>query len=48
MTTPPQVQIFYNPPPSISISFPANGATYIQGQAVSAVYSCAPREKAPA
>ena len=36
----PEVQISYNPPPSIAIAFPANGATYSQGQAISAVYSC--------
>ncbi len=28
--------------PTISITTPANGATYTQGQAVTAVYSCAP------
>ena len=31
-------------PPSISIVAPMNGATYTQGQAVTAVYSCTPRE----
>ena len=36
----PQIQIAYNPPPSIGIAAPANGATYTQGQAISAVYSC--------
>jgi hypothetical protein len=40
VTNPPQVQIAYNPPPSIAISSPADSATYIQGQALSAVYSC--------
>jgi Glycine rich protein len=29
-------------PPSISITSPANGTTYTQGQAVTAIYSCAP------
>ena len=29
-----------DPPPSIAISYPANGATYTQGQAISAVYFC--------
>ncbi len=46
VTTPPQVQITYNPPPSIAISFPADSATYSQGQAVSAVYSCSAGEGA--
>ena len=36
----PEIQITYNPPPSIGISFPVNGATYTRGQAISAVYSC--------
>ena len=31
-------------PPTISISSPANGATFTQNQAVSAIYSCAPGE----
>jgi glycine rich protein len=34
------VQISYNPPPSISIATPTNGATYTQGQSVAASYSC--------
>jgi hypothetical protein len=29
-------------PPSISITTPTNGATYTQGQAVTAIYSCTP------
>jgi hypothetical protein len=29
-------------PPSISITSPANGATFTQGQAVTAIYSCTP------
>jgi hypothetical protein len=36
----PKVEITYYPPPSVSISSPENGATYQQGQAVSAIYSC--------
>jgi hypothetical protein len=36
----PRVEITYNPPPSIAITAPANGASYTQGQAVSAVYAC--------
>ena len=32
--------LFVAPPPSIAITSPANGATYIQGQAVTAGYSC--------
>ncbi len=40
LATEPELRISYNPPPSISIAFPANGATYTRGQAVSAVYSC--------
>ncbi len=39
-TSQPQIQISYNPPPSVAVSFPANGATYTQGEAVSAVYFC--------
>jgi hypothetical protein len=47
LATAPQVQISYSlTPPSISIAFPVNGATYTQGQAVSAVYSCTPHEGA--
>jgi hypothetical protein len=41
----PQIQITYTPvPPSISIASPTNGATYTQGQAVTAIYSCTPPE----
>ncbi len=37
---PPQVQITYTSPPSIEVASPADGATYTQGQAVTATYSC--------
>ena len=41
--TPPQVEITYTlVPPSIAIVSPASGATYNQGQAVTASYSCTP------
>lgn len=43
--TPPQVEITYTlVPPSIAIVSPASGATYNQGQAVTASYSCTPPE----
>ncbi len=32
---------FVNPPPTVSISAPSNGATYTEGQSVAATYSCA-------
>jgi Glycine rich protein len=41
--TQPQVRVTYTqPPPSIAISAPVDGATYTQGQAVAAIYACAP------
>jgi glycine rich protein len=41
----PKIEITYTPvPPSISITSPTNGATYTQGQAVTAIYSCTPPE----
>jgi hypothetical protein len=41
----PVIEISYVPvPPSISIVSPAEGATYTQGQAVTAIYSCSPPE----
>lgn len=46
LATEPEVQISYNPPPSIMVAFPVNGATYTRGQAVSAVYSCTAGEGA--
>ena len=37
----PEIQITYTPvPPSISIIAPTSGATYTEGQAVTAVYTC--------
>ncbi len=42
----PKVQITYTPPPSISISSPGDGATFVKGQAVTAVYSCTASEGA--
>jgi hypothetical protein len=42
----PLVEITWYPPPTISFVAPANGATYTQGQAVSANYSCIPGEGA--
>lgn len=36
------VQISYNPPPTVTITNPVNGATFTQGQAVKADYSCTP------
>jgi hypothetical protein len=44
LLTEPEIQITYNPPPSIGIVAPANGATYTQGQALSAIFSCTPGE----
>jgi Glycine rich protein len=39
----PKIEISYTlVPPTIEIVSPANGATYTQGQAVSAIYSCTP------
>ncbi len=42
----PEMKITYSPPPSIEIVSPAAGGTYTLGQAVSAIYSCAPQEGA--
>ena len=43
--TPPEVQLTYTlVPPSIAIASPAGGATYQQGQSVTASYSCTPPE----
>jgi hypothetical protein len=38
----PLIEITWYPPPTITFVAPANGATYAQGQAVSANYSCQP------
>jgi hypothetical protein len=45
-TASPLVEITWYPPPSITVVAPANGATFTQGQAVSANYSCLPGEGA--
>jgi hypothetical protein len=43
----PEIQITYTlVPPSIELISPTNGATYVQGQAVNAVYFCTPPEGA--
>ncbi len=42
----PTVQITYTPPPSISISSPGDGATFVKGQVVTAAYSCTASESA--
>ena len=44
LTSEPQVQITYNPPPSVAISFPMSGGTYTQGQPASAIFFCYPGE----
>lgn len=46
LLTAPKIQIAYTPPPSIEIVSPVNGASYTQGQAVTAIYSCAANEGA--
>jgi hypothetical protein len=40
------VQLTYTPPPSIAISSPGDGATFVKGQAVTATYSCTASEGA--
>jgi Glycine rich protein len=42
----PLIEITWYPPPTIAFVAPANGATYAQGQAVNANYSCLPGEGA--
>jgi hypothetical protein len=38
----PLIEITWYPPPTVAFVAPANGATYAQGQAISANYSCQP------
>ena len=46
-TAEPEIQITYTlVPPSIELISPTDGATYVQGQAVNAVYFCTPPEGA--
>jgi hypothetical protein len=46
-TAEPEIQITYTlVPPSIELISPTEGATYVQGQAVNAVYFCTPPEGA--
>jgi hypothetical protein len=40
----PEVEIWYALPPSIEIVSPKDGATYTQGQSVTAIYACYPEE----
>jgi hypothetical protein len=40
----PKIDISYNPPPTITITTPAEEAAYTQGQAINANYSCQPGE----
>jgi hypothetical protein len=44
---PAEVAIAYTPPPAIAIESPSAGATYMQGQAVTAAYVCAANEGVP-
>lgn len=45
LATEPEIQITYTlVPPSIELIAPTEGATYVQGQAVNAVYFCTPPE----
>jgi Glycine rich protein len=41
-STDPNITITYNPPPTVTITSPVNGATFTQGQAVTAGYGCTP------
>jgi hypothetical protein len=41
-TASPLIEITWYPPPTVAFVAPANGATYAQGQAISANYSCQP------
>lgn len=42
LATAPKVEITFVDPPTVAIISPANGATYTQGQAVTAIFSCTP------
>jgi hypothetical protein len=43
----PEVKISYTPPPTILVASPGANATYVQGQAITASYSCAGQEGVP-